>query len=353
MLIRSSVISVVSQLRCAPHEDAHHCRLDGRSLHHRLDNRSRPRCCTEHPGPDLQYRPDLPEAVAGDVGHRSDRRARSRSAGSPLCRAAARQAAEKRKKSEQGRSRGNDGHRQSHRRSGPITSEILQRSSRGWTDTASTAPRRQTSAAGPTFWRTTWRVSRVADAPGQRELGVRGSKSSNRSEDNDAIGDASMNSVRQHQVLGLLHGRGVCLLGKRRDVAENSRVVLMQAEEMSAARTAVVPERVRTFTHKVEGSVLPARWTLLDLRHDLGQPSSFLESPGGIPESWSRLRELHDTPRVWRPASGKCRDVVDQFPGLLVHAPDVAARTTVVVSARGFAQRTAEAGPDHRRTLDT
>jgi len=78
------------------------------------------------------------------------------------------------------------------------------------------------------------------------------------------------------------------LVWKWRDVDEHSGVVLVQAEEMSAVRTRVVPERVRTLTHKTEGPVLPARWTLLDLRHDLGQPSSFLESSGGIRESWSR-----------------------------------------------------------------
>ena len=35
---------------------------------------------------------------------------------------------------------------------------------------------------------------------------------------------------------------------------------------------------------------------------------------------------------------GKWRDVADQFPGLLVHAPDVATRATVIVSARAIAQ---------------
>ena len=123
---------------------------------------------------------------------------------------------------------------------------------------------------------------------------------------------------------------------------------------MSAARTAVVPERVRTFTHKMEGSVLPARRTLLDLRHDLGQPSSFLESPGGIRESWSGLREFHDIPRPWRPASGKCCDVVEQMGELLMHAPEVTAITAEICSASEFAREQQEADQltVARRTLD-
>ena len=131
-------------------------------------------------------------------------------------------------------------------------------------------------------------------------------------------------------------------------------MVLVHAEEMSAARTAVVPERVRPFTHKMEGSVLPARWTLLDLRHDLGQPSSFLESPGGIRESWSGLREFHDIPRPWRPASGKCCDVVEQMGELLMHAPEVTAITAEICTASEFAREQQEADQltVARRTLD-
>ena len=49
---------------------------------------------------------------------------------------------------------------------------------------------------------------------------------------------------------GLLHGRGLWLLRKWRDVDEHSGVVFVQAEEMSAVRTPVVPERVRTFAHQ-------------------------------------------------------------------------------------------------------
>ena len=51
----------------------------------------------------------------------------------------------------------------------------------------------------------------------------------------------------------------------------------------------------------------------------------------------------------------KRRDVFDQLPGLLVHAPEVAAIATVVVNARVFAEGRQEPDPlaDRRRTLDT
>ena len=41
----------------------------------------------------------------------------------------------------------------------------------------------------------------------------------------------------------------------------------------------------------------------------------------------------------------KWRDVFDQLPGLLVHAPDVAAVATVVVNARAFAEGRQEPDP--------
>ena len=66
---------------------------------------------------------------------------------------------------------------------------------------------------------------------------------------------------------GLLHGRGLWLPQKWRDVEEPPGVVLVQAEEMSAVRTPVAPEQVRTFAHQMEDPVLPARWAILDV-HD-------------------------------------------------------------------------------------
>ena len=64
---------------------------------------------------------------------------------------------------------------------------------------------------------------------------------------------------------GLLHGRSLSLLQKWRDVEEPPGVVLVQAEEMSAVRTPVAPEQVRTFAHQMEDTLLPARWALLDV----------------------------------------------------------------------------------------
>ena len=64
---------------------------------------------------------------------------------------------------------------------------------------------------------------------------------------------------------GLLHGRG--RLQKWRDVEEPPGVVLVQAEEMSAVRTPVAPEQVRTFAHQMEDPVLPARWAMLDVHN--------------------------------------------------------------------------------------
>ena len=64
---------------------------------------------------------------------------------------------------------------------------------------------------------------------------------------------------------GLLHGRSLWLPEKRRDVEEPQGVVLVQAEEMSAVRTPVAAEQVRTFAHQMEDTLLPARWALLDV----------------------------------------------------------------------------------------
>ena len=55
-------------------------------------------------------------------------------------------------------------------------------------------------------------------------------------------------------------------------------VVLVQAEEMSAVRTPVAPEQVRTFAHQMEDPVLPARWAILDV-HD-GQVLGLLRGRG-------------------------------------------------------------------------
>ena len=64
---------------------------------------------------------------------------------------------------------------------------------------------------------------------------------------------------------GLLHGRSLWPPEKRRDVEEPQGVVLVQAEEMSAVRTPVAPEQVRTFAHQMEDTLLPARWAILDV----------------------------------------------------------------------------------------
>ena len=77
---------------------------------------------------------------------------------------------------------------------------------------------------------------------------------------------------------GLLHGRSLWLLQKWRDVEEPPGVVLVQAEEMSAIRTPVAPEQVRTFAHQMEDPVLPARWAILDV-HD-GQVLGLLRGRG-------------------------------------------------------------------------
>ena len=73
------------------------------------------------------------------------------------------------------------------------------------------------------------------------------------------------------ELLALLTGRGFPLsLENWRDVEQQPGVVLVQAPEMSAAQTAVVPEeRVRAFPHQMEGPALPARRTMLDRRHDV------------------------------------------------------------------------------------
>ena len=77
---------------------------------------------------------------------------------------------------------------------------------------------------------------------------------------------------------GLLHGRSLSLLQKWRDVEEPPGVILVQAEEMSAIRTPVAPEQVRTFAHQMEDPVLPARWAILDV-HD-GQVLGLLRGRG-------------------------------------------------------------------------
>ena len=59
---------------------------------------------------------------------------------------------------------------------------------------------------------------------------------------------------------------------------EPQGVVLVQAEEMSAVRTPVAPEQVRTFAHQMEDPVLPARWAILDF-HD-GQVLGLLRGRG-------------------------------------------------------------------------
>ena len=83
-------------LRCAGHEDAHHRCRDCRRLRRRLDRFSRRRCRTDDAGSALRVRPDVSQAVAGDVGHRSDWRPRRRPPRSPLCRAAAGRTADQR-----------------------------------------------------------------------------------------------------------------------------------------------------------------------------------------------------------------------------------------------------------------
>ena len=55
-------------------------------------------------------------------------------------------------------------------------------------------------------------------------------------------------------------------------------VVLVQAEEMSAVRTPVAPEQVRTFAHQMEDPVLPARWAILDVHN--GQVLGLLRGRG-------------------------------------------------------------------------
>ncbi len=148
-------------------------------------------------------------------------------------------------------------------------------------------------------------------------------------------------------------GRGVRSLGKRRDVAEHPGVVLVHAEEMSAARTAVVPERVRISLTRWKAPLFLHAGHCWTSAMTFGQPSSFLESPGGIRDSWSGLREFHDIPRPWRPASGKCCDVVEQMGELLMHAPEVTAITAEICTASEFARETTGSGPAHRRTPDT
>ena len=65
---------------------------------------------------------------------------------------------------------------------------------------------------------------------------------------------------------------------KRRDVEEPQGVVLVQAEEVSAARTPVAPEQVRAFAHQMEDSVLPARWAIFDVH--VGQVLGLLRGRG-------------------------------------------------------------------------
>ena len=111
----------------------------------------------------------------------------------------------------------------------------------------------------------------------------------------------------------------VCLLAKRRDVADHRGLLLVDAPEMST-RTAVVREvRKLACVRQVDGRVLVASRTMWDRRH-------------------RREGDLHLRQRRGAQLVRKWRDVLDQLLGLLVHAPDVAARATVIVSARGFAQ---------------
>ena len=77
---------------------------------------------------------------------------------------------------------------------------------------------------------------------------------------------------------GLLHGRGLWCSQKWRDVEEPPGVVLVQAEEMSAVRTPVAPEQVRTFAHQMEDPVLPARRAMLDVH--VGQVLGLLRGRG-------------------------------------------------------------------------
>jgi hypothetical protein len=101
---------------------------------------------------------------------------------------------------------------------------------------------------------------------------------------------------------GLLHGRGFCRPQKWRDVEEPSGVVLVQAEEMSAVRTPVAPEQVRTFAHQMKDSVLPARGAILDV-HD-GQVLGLfrgrsLESPQGPAKDPAPMLRADTTPPVF------------------------------------------------------
>ena len=65
--------------------------------------------------------------------------------------------------------------------------------------------------------------------------------------------------------------------------------------------------------------------------NDMGRANSLQNQARKSLPQWRRVQ------LVWR-----SRDVFDQLPGLLVHAPDVAARATVVVNERAFAQRRQE-----------
>jgi len=102
--------------------------------------------------------------------------------------------------------------------------------------------------------------------------------------------------------VGLFHGRAIGLLAWR-DVVDHPRGILVDAPDMSAVKTAVVPEvRVRTGPHQRDGPASSARRTILNHRHPPDR-SLLCKSGRGIRESQRRIREFSDTPRSWRLAS--------------------------------------------------
>ena len=161
-----------------------------------------------------------------------------------------------------------------------------------------------------------------------------------------AVSGKSPIFVVRAQRAGLLHGRGLWLLGKWRDVADHRGLLLVDAPEMST-RTAVVREvRKLTCVRQVDGGGLVASGTIWDRRHRRqGDPPSLTAgavsgnacaASGEFPTHGQVLHLLDG--RVVQLVWNWC-DVLDQLPGLLVHAPDVGALgTAVVVNARAVAQ---------------
>ena len=159
---------------------------------------------------------------------------------------------------------------------------------------------------------------------------------------------------------GLLYGRRLWLLGKRRDVADDRGLLLVDGPAVSA-RTAVVREVGKlACVRQVEGCGLVASGTIWDRHHRReGDPPSLTAravsgnactASGEFPTHGQVLRLLDG--RVVQLVWNWC-DVLDQLPGFLVHAPNVGAlRTAVVVSARAIAW-TADAGPTYRHTRDS